>query len=176
MKHVFSLAAVVFFYVVLPVRAEALEAGQPAPAFEVSYDGSKVLRSEDLAGQVIIITCESRTTVDINKPFKDKLLQIFPPDERLRRNIFLVPVINCFAYPWPIKGFCIRGVQDNARRLNLQLYVDKTGEMFADYGATTDTSTIIIIDRSAIVRYAHSGRIPEEDVAGLIELIRTLAK
>ena len=136
MKYVYSFALVALVCCAgMPVRAEALEPGQPAPAFEVSYDDSKVLRSSDLAGSVIVITCESRETRELNQPFKDALLKAFPPDERLRLNIALVPVIDCFAYPWPIKGFCVRGVQDNARRLNLQLYVDMSGKMFQDYGA-----------------------------------------
>ena len=88
MKRLFCAAAVaLLFCAVLPMPAVALEIGQPAPAFEVSYDGSDVLRSADLAGSVIIITCESRKTVDLNKPFKDALLRAFPADERLRRNI-----------------------------------------------------------------------------------------
>jgi len=142
----------------------------------VSYDGSEVLHSDDLARQVIIITCESRKTVDINKPFKDALLQIFPPNERLRLKIFLVPVVDCFVYPWPIKGFCVRGVQDAARSLNLQLYVDMSGKMFQDYGAASDTSTVIVIDRSATVRYVMPGKIADTDVASVIELVRTLTQ
>ena len=88
----------------------------------------------------------------------------------------VVPVIDCFAYPWPIKGFCVRGVQDNARRLSLQLYVDMSGKMFQDYGAASSTSTVVIIDRNATVRYIKSGRIAEEDVKGLIGRIRLLAQ
>jgi len=177
MKYVYSVAVVALLICgVLSGQAEALEVGQAAPSFEVSYDDSKVLRSADLSDSVIVTTCESRETKELNKPFKDALLQTFPPDERLRLKIALVPVINCFAYPWPIKGFCKRGVQDSAQTLKLQLYVDETGDMFTAYGASKDTSTVIIIDRSGIVRYAHSGRISDEDIAGLIELIRVLAK
>jgi predicted transcriptional regulator len=177
MKYVYGFAVVALMCcAVMPVRAEALEVGQPAPAFEVNYDDSKVLRSADLAGNVIVITCESRESKDINNSFKDTLLKAFPPDERLRRKISFVPVIDCFAYPWPIKGLCVRGVQKNARRLKLQLYVDMTGDMFAAYGAVSDTSTVVIIDRKATVRYMHSGRIPGGDIEGVIELIRTLAR
>ena len=176
MRYAFSFVVVALLCcVALPARAETIKAGQPAPAFEVSYDDSKVLRSADLAGSIIIITCESRETKELNKPFKDALLQTFTADERLRRKIALVPVINCFAYPWPIKGFCVRGVQDNVSKLKLQLYVDMSGKMFADYGAESDTSTVVIIDRNATVRYAQSGRIPDGDIAGLMELISTLA-
>ena len=177
MKNIYSFAVVALMCcAVTPMRVEALEVGQPAPAFEVSYDDSKVLRLADLAGNVIVITCESRETKDINNPFKDTLLKAFPPDERLRRKISFVPVIDCFAYPWPIKGLCVRGVKKNARRLKLQLYVDMTGKMFADYGAESDTSTVIVIDRQSIVRYVHSGKIAEADVAAVIERIRNLAK
>ena len=177
MKYVYSFAMVALVCCAgLPVRAEALEPGQPAPAFEVSYDDSKVLRSSDLTGSVIIITCESRETRELNQPFKDALLKAFPPDERLRLKIALVPVIDCFAYPWPIKGFCVRGVQDNARRLNLQLYVDMTGKMFQDYGAASSTSTVIIINRDGVVRYVMPGKIPDENVGSVVELVRGLAK
>jgi len=177
MRYVYSIAAVVLFVCgIMPGQAEAIEIGQPAPAFEVSYGDSKVLRLADLADSVIIITCESRETKDINNPFKEALLQAFPADELLRRKISLVPVIDCFAYLWPIKGLCVKGVQKNTRRLQLQLYVDMSGKMFADYGAESDTSTVVVIDRQSTVRYVHSGKIAEVDVASVIELIRILAK
>lgn len=176
MNYVYSFALVALLCCAgMPARSEALELGTLAPAFELGYDVSKVLRSADLAGSVIVITCESRETKDLNKPFKDALLQAFLPDERLRRNISLVPVIDCFAYSWPIKGFCVRGVQAEARKLGLQLYVDMSGKMFEDYGAASNTSTVIIIDREGFVRYVKAGRIPEEDVACVVELVRTLA-
>ena len=90
------------------------------------------------------------------------------------RKIALVPVIDCFAYPWPIKGFCVRGVQDNARKLNLQLYVDMSGKMFQDYGAASSTSTVIIIDRAGVVRYVMPGKIPDENVGSVVELASKL--
>lgn len=175
MNYVYGFALVALVCCAgMPVRAEALEINQSAPPFEVSYDDSKVLRSSDLAGSVIVITCESRETKELNKPFKDALLKAFPPDERLRRIIALVPVIDCFAYPWPIKGFCLRGVQAEARKLNLQLYVDMSGKMFQDYGAASSTSTVVIIDRNGVVRYVMPGKIPDENVGTVVELIRTL--
>jgi predicted transcriptional regulator len=60
--------------------------------------------------------------------------------------------------------------------LNLQLYVDMTGKMFADYGAASDTSTVIIIDCVGLVRYVKAGKIPEETVGSVVELVRTLAQ
>lgn len=177
MKYAYSVAlGALLCGAGMPVRAEALEVGQPAPSFEVSYDDSKVLCSADLASSVIVITCESRETKELNQPFKDALLKAFPADERLRRNIALVPVIDCFAYPWPVKGFCVRGVQDNASKLNLQLYVDMSGKMFQAYGAVSSTSTVIIIDRAGVVRYVMRGKIPDGDVGSVVELIHTLAQ
>ena len=177
MKYVYSFALFALLCCAgMPVRAEALEVGQRAPSFEVSYDDSKVLRTSDLAGSVMIITCESRETRELNQPFKDALLKAFPPDERLRLNIALVPVIDCFAYPWPIKGFCVRGVQDNASTLNLQLYVDMSGKMFQDYGAASSTSTVIIVDREGVVRYVMAGKIPDAEVPSVVELVRSLAQ
>jgi predicted transcriptional regulator len=51
-----------------------------------------------------------------------------------------------------------------------------TGKMFADYGAASDTSTVVIIDRVGFVRYVMPGKIPEAYVASVVELVRTLAK
>lgn len=171
-----SVTLVLLLSTMLPSAARALETGQRAPSFELSYDDEKVLRSADLAGSAIVITCESRETKELNQPFKDALLKAFPPDERLRLNIALVPVIDCFAYPWPIKGMCVRGVQDNASKLNLQLYVDMSGKMFQDYGASSSTSTVIIIDREGVVRYVMRGKVPDADVGSVVELVRGLAQ
>lgn len=162
--------------VLLPLRAVALEPGQSAPAFEVQYEGSRVLRSSDLAGSIVIITCESKNTTAVNQAFKDALLKAFPADERQRLNIILVPVIACFQYIWPVKGICERGVQDNVERVNLQLYVDMSGEMFKKYGVAANTSTVVIIDRSSIVRYVMAGKIPDAEVPSVVELVHSLVE
>jgi predicted transcriptional regulator len=160
----------------LPLPAAALEPGQRAPAFEVQYEGSRVLRSADLAGSIVIITCESKHTTAINQAFKDALLKAFPADERRRLNIVLVPVVACFQYIWPVTGICERGVQDNVARVNLQLYVDISGDMFKNYGAAADTSTVIVIDRSSIVRYVMAGKIPDAEVGSVVELVHSLVE
>jgi peroxiredoxin len=176
-KHAFIFWAVMALAGALPpLSAAGLEPGQPAPAFEVQYAGSQVLRLSDLAGSVVIATCESRNTTEINKPFKDALLQAFPPDARPRHKIAIVAVVSCFEYPWPIKGICARRVRDSAQDLDLQLYVDMSGTMFQDYGASSDTSTVIIIDREGVVRYVMRGKIPDEQVGSVIELVRSLAE
>jgi predicted transcriptional regulator len=176
MKYAYSVALGALLWCAgMPVQAVALEIGQRAPSFEVNYDDAQVLRSADLAGSVIVITCESRETKELNQPFKDALLKAFPADERLRCNITLVPVIACFQYIWPVKGFCVRGVQDSVAQVNLQLYVDITGEVFKDYGAQLDTSTVVIIDRAGVVRYVMPGKIPDENVSSVVELVRNLA-
>jgi predicted transcriptional regulator len=165
-----------FACVLLPFPSAALEPGQRAPAFAVQYEGERVLRSSELAGSVAVITCESKHTTEINQAFKDALLQAFPADERRRLTIVLVPVIACFQYIWPVTGICVHGVQDNTERVNLQLYVDMSGEMFEKYGAATDTSTVIIIDRTGVVRFVMKGKIPDAEVASVVEIVRTLAQ
>jgi len=79
--------------VLLTLPAAALEPGQSAPAFEVRFENSRVLRSVDLAGSVVVITCESKGTIGINQPFKDALLTAFPVRERERHKIAVVPVV-----------------------------------------------------------------------------------
>ncbi len=170
-----SVTLVLLLSTMLPSAARALETGQRAPSFEVSYDDAQVLRSADLAGSVIIITCESRETKELNQPFKDALLKAFPAEERLRLNIALVPVIACFQYIWPVKGICVRGVQDSVAKVNLQLYVDISGAVFTDYGAPLDTSTVVIVDRDGFVRYVMAGKIPDGEVGSVVELVRNLA-
>jgi len=170
---VIAAALVLCISVAGPRSAAALEIGQSAPAFEVRYDDAKVLRSQDLAGSVVVMTFEARDTIAINQSFKDALLKTFPAAERERLKIAVVPVVACFHYPWPGKGLCARGVQDSVKEVRLQLYVDVTGDAFRDYGARTDTSTVVIIDRAGVVRCVMAGKIA--DVGPVVELVRSLA-
>jgi predicted transcriptional regulator len=77
---------------------------------------------------------------------------------------------------WPIKGFCKDGVQDRCKEVNLQLYVDASGDVFRAYGARADTSTVVVIDSKARVRYVKSGKIADEDIPKLITLVSTLTQ
>ncbi len=159
----------------VPFRSEALEPGRAAPPFELGCAESKLLRLSELAGSVVVMTLESRDTTGINQTFKDALLKAFPLEERLRLGIAVVPVAACFQYFWPANGICARHVRDSVKEVSLQLYVDMSGDAFRDYGARTDTSTVVIIDRGGAVRFVMQGKIPDEDVDSVVGLVRTLA-
>lgn len=165
--------AAALFLLLLPAAAFALEPGDRLPAFSVPAENSRI-SSQDIAGRVAIITCEAKGTAELNRPFK-KAVQ-----ERWRQSPdadpAIVPVINCFGFFGLAASICASRVAAAAKKEKLVLYTDNSGDMFRDFGAAGDQSTIIIADKKGIVRFVHAGRLDPDGVKQAVQLIEGLLK
>ena len=161
----------------VPVASQALKTGERIPPFMV-YAGQQdePLQSSELSGKVIILTYESRDTVDINKVFKDLVFKTFPDHLKPQSPVAILAIISCFEYVWPIKRICTSAVQKSARRMNMRLYDDRTGDMLKRFGFKKNKSNIWIIDMQGIIRYKHAGKIPDAEVTQVISLIQSLSQ
>ncbi len=148
-------------------------AGDPAPPFTVFAGKEKRLHSRDLFGRVIVITYETRETFEFNQEFKNAVLT-FCSQNPAAAPVAVVPVANCAKYVWPIRRYCIARIQEYARKKAMNLYDDRTGEMFENYGMQDDASNILIVDKSGIIRYRRAGRLDGPEIDAAIELLHVL--
>ena len=160
----------------LPAAAGAVSTGEKIPAFTVYAGKTETLNSSELSGKVIILTYESRETVDKNSVFKNKVFEAFPRHSQKQSPVVILAVISCFEFVWPMDRYCISKVQKNARRLRMSLYDDRTGEMLNGFGLKKNESNVLIIGPQGILRYVHAGKIPDNEVERLINMARSLSR
>lgn len=161
-------ALLLFFF---QTAAFALQPGDTLPPFTVKAENSS-LSSRDIAGRVAIITCETKGTAEVNRPFKRAVLQRWRQADGTAPAI--VPVINCFSFFGFARSICANRVAAAAKKEKLIIYTDSDGAMFRDFKVADDQSTIIILDKKGLVRFAHAGRLDDAGVQAAVQLIEGL--
>jgi hypothetical protein len=163
-------ASALFLFLSL-TEAFALQPGDKMPPFTVRAENS-CLSSQDIAGRVAIITYETKGTAEVNRPFKQAVLQRWRQADSSAPAI--VPVINCFSFFGLARSICANRVAAVSKKENLIIYTDNDGAMFRDFKMTDDQSTIAIVDKKGVVRFWHAGRLDDAGVQGAVRLVSGL--
>jgi hypothetical protein len=112
--------------------------------------------------------------VDKNKKFKDRVLDYLSGNNK-SSAVAIVPVINCFNYPWPFNKFCITKVQENGRTLGIRLYDDRSGRMYEDVGIRDNESNVFVVDKKGVISYCKAGILNDKEIDQIMKLIQKLA-
>ncbi len=153
--------------------AFALQPGDKMPPFTVQAENSSI-SSSDIAGRAAIITYETKSTAEVNRPFKNAVLQRWRQADSSAPAI--VPVINCFSFFGFARSICANRVAAVSKKENLIIYTDSDGAMFRDFKITDDQSTIVIIDKKGFVRFAHAGKLDDAGVQAVVQLVERLLR
>lgn len=155
--------------------APALQPGDSAPSFHVYTGKQRVTYPSSFAGKVLVLTYETRDTVENNRPFKSRVTSFCASPENASGAVMPLPVINCSGYFGPVRNYCAARVDANSKKENLLLYTDMDGSMSRAFGMVEDASNIVLIDKQGLIRYQNAGRIGGEEAGRIIELIKKLA-
>ena len=153
--------------------AFALQPGDKMPAFIVRAEKS-CISSRDIAGRVAIMTCETKGTAEVNRPFKQAVRQRWRQTGSTAPAI--VPVINCCSFFGFARSICANRVAAAAKKEDLIIYTDSDGAMFRDFGVADDQSTIVIVDKKGVVRFAHAGGLDDAGVQAAVQLVEGLLR
>jgi predicted transcriptional regulator len=167
------VCAAALFLLLSQTAAFALQPGDKMPAFTVQAEKSAI-SSTDIAGRVAIVTYETKGTAEVNRPFKQAVLQRWRQADS--SGPVIVPVINCFSFFGFARSICANRVAAVSTKENLIIYTDSDGAMFRDFGMLDDQSTICIIDKKGIVRFLHAGRLDDAGVQAAAQLVEGLLR
>ncbi len=170
---------VLFFAFILclpgPSLAGDVICGIPAPYFKVLSGDSEWFSLDNLRGKVGVLFYESKNAIEQNRNLKIRLNIFYAAQPAsVKGSIVRAGIINC-------KNVLFRGIwekelRDNSLKERIMIYGDWSGEMSSAYHAAEDGSTVIIIDKKGLIRYQASGPVRDEDIAGVIALVRNLVK
>ena len=163
--------AAALFLFLSQTAAFALQPGDTMPPFTAQAEKS-FISSSDIAGRVAIITYETKGTAEVNRPFKQAVLQRWRQADSSSPAI--VPVINCFSFFGFARSICANRVAAVSKKESLIIYTDSDGAMFRDFKMTDDQSNIVIVDKKGIVRFAHAGRLDDAGIQAVVQLIERL--
>jgi len=149
---------------VLPWPALAARVGSRLPAVEVHGSDGTTLVLDRLRARMTVITYETRDVVHDNDRFKQAVFA-------LAQQPRIVAIVDCSAYPWPIRRWCETAVFRHARDLTIPLYVDRAGAVRSALALPAECSNVLVVDGQGYIRYCFSGIMPEREVARALALL-----
>jgi predicted transcriptional regulator len=178
MKILTFFISVFIFLTLFPLFSPlvyGVEVGQEAPFFKVKSADNQELTLTMVKGKVVSLFYESREVTEKNKALKETLKKFFQEQPAAVEEQFArVPVVNCCQANWPITKVWQYKLHENSQKEGLTIYGDWDGKMFTDYGMKDKESNYFIIDKKGRIRYVVSGKIGDEEITRIKDLLNQL--
>ena len=73
-------------------------------------------------------------------------------------------------------GIWKRRLREYSKKEGVTIYCDWEGKISSDYKMNSDVSNVVIVDKSGRIRFFTSGEVKDEDINGVKELLKMLAR
>jgi hypothetical protein len=168
------IAAALLVCSLAPTAAQAILAtGEPAPSFSLVSGNNKKLTLDMLKGKVVVLFYATRDTIEVNDELQHYLDRLYASQpQNIQNQIYRLLVLNAMeataVTTWKDK------LNETSEKLNVTIYGDWTGGMFAAYRMRDDDSNFVIIDKKGVVRFSASGKIPNSRFEAIKKLLLEL--
>jgi len=170
MKKIIFMLVAVLFLLSTPVLAGELEVGTKASDWSFKDSKKKEFTMESWAGKVLMVNYVDPDESDLNEHFSDALKKA-KDDGRLNdANYKGIGIADCAATWKP--NFAIRAIAGRkAKKYKTIILFDYKATLRDEWGLKKDTSNIIILDKSRVCKAIVRGRVPDDQVATLVQLV-----
>lgn len=171
MKKLWCLFFLFFLWFVSPALAVELKVGDKAPDFSLKDSLGKeyALESPDMKGRVLYFNYADPGSKNMNKHVDDAL----KADQGLDRKKSYVGfgIANMKASLLP--NFAIAAVvKSKQQETGAVILLDRDYTILNNWGLQNKVSNLIVLDKERICRYIHKGKLSEEEVPKLIQIIK----
>lgn len=177
MKKTLSLTiAAIFILTAATAQNGILKVGDKAPDF-VLENASKVEHTMDTwKGKVLQINYVDPDLSDLNDPFNDAIDKATDIDKRIDQNLFKGFGIIDTKSTWKPNGVIRMIAKNKEKKYGTTILFDYEGLLYEKWGMPEDNYTIVILDKNRIVRFVHTGEIPESEHEKIIGMIIELTQ
>jgi predicted transcriptional regulator len=173
-KLILTLAIGLFVASTLP--GQKLAVGAKAPAWKLTDADKKEFTMDSWAGKVLQINYVDPDESELNEPFNEAVNKATDVDKRISRDHFKGMGIVDTKSTWKPNSLIRSIAGKKAKKFNTTILFDYEGELQNSWGLPKDSYSVVIVDKNRIVRYVHSGKIPESENEKVIQLIIQLTK
>jgi predicted transcriptional regulator len=152
-----------------PARAVELAEGMAAPDMAFTDAEGRVHRLEQWRGRVLLVNYTDPDEADLNEHFTDAMKQA-KDQGRLRDERYKgIGIADCEATWKP--NLLIRAIAgQKAKKYNTVILFDEQAALRRAWGLARDTANAVLLDRQGICRAIVRGRVPDADVARIVDL------
>jgi predicted transcriptional regulator len=156
-----------------PAGAEELKVGMKASDWSFPDADGKAFTMETWAGKVLSITYVDPDESDLNEHFTEALKKA-KDEGRLKEEHYKGFGIADCAATWKPDAL-IRTIAGNkAKKYNTTILFDYDASLRNAWGLAKDTSNIVILDKHRVCQAIVRGRVPDDKVASLVQLVQDL--
>ena len=176
MKIFSFLLMFLFAGLILHAQNGNLKIGDKATNWEF-MDKDKVVHSMDTwKGKVLQINYVDPDESDLNDPFNDAIDKAVDVDKIISKDYFKgFGIVDCKS-TWKPNGLIRLIAGKKAEKYETTILFDYDAVLQAQWGLPEDSYSVIIVDKNRVVRALYKGKIPDEEIPGIIKLIIELTK
>jgi predicted transcriptional regulator len=153
-----------------PAAAEELKVGMKASDWSFPDADGKQFTMDTWAGKVLSISYVDPDESDLNEHYTDALKKA-KDDGRLSDEHYKAFGIADCAATWK-PNFAIKAIAGNkAKKYNTTILFDTDATLRNAWGLAKDTSNVIILDKDRVCRAVVRGRVPDDQVEALVQLV-----
>jgi len=171
MKKTVLMALLALAWTVSAAAAAELKVGDKAPDFKLKDSTGKEysLASPEFEGRVISVFYVDPDEKDMNVHVEDALLKDPGLDRKTRYKGLGITNMKATALP----NFLIKGiVKSKQEKTGAIILPDYDYTILNLWGLQNDSSNVVILDKERTCRYIYKGKLPPEEVAKMIEVIK----
>jgi uncharacterized protein len=171
---VLSLVGVVLFWSSM-ASAEAIMAGMKASDWSLKDSEGKDHSMASWAGKVLFVNYVDPDESDLNEHISDAMKKA--KDQGLLKDETYkgIGIADCKATWKP--DVLIRSIAGSkAKKFNTVILFDYDATLRAAWGLEIDTSNVILLDKNRIVRAIVRGKVPQSEVAAIVQMAIDLQK
>jgi hypothetical protein len=150
------------------------EVGAPAPELALPDTTGRAHRLDSERGKPVVIVHEDRHATAQNTELKRELAERGRQSE-LAKQVVLWPIADLAGLDfWPARGFAREAVERAAHDFGVEILVDWTGEVARRWSFPPRVSSVVIVDRSGMVRYRHEGTLDANERKNFFAILGTV--
>lgn len=170
MKRFYLLLAVVFLLCGSPVLAIDLRADMKAPDWSFKDADGNVFSMDSWAGKVLVVNYVDPDESDLNEHFTDALKKAKDDGLLFEKTYKGIGIADCAATWKP--NFAIRAIAGRkAKKYKTVILFDYDASLRNSWELAEDTANVIVLDKNRICRAIIRGRVPEDLVPRLVQLV-----
>jgi uncharacterized protein len=173
MKRMIFLALIALVWTASPAFATELKVGDKAPDFKLKDSTGKEYSLEDprFKGKTLYIAYVDPDEKDTNNHVEDALKRERESGglDKARYEGFGIANLKATRLP----NFLIKAlVKSKQEKTGAVVLLDYNYAILDLWGLKNDSSDVVVLDKERVCRYTYSGKLPPEELAKMIEIIK----
>ncbi|MGB4291860.1 MAG: YtfJ family protein [Bacteroidales bacterium] len=175
-KKIIISLSIIIATISLNGQSVNLEVGIKAPNFVLTDAQKKEFSLDSWPGKVLQINYVDPDEQDLNEPFNEAIDKAVDVDKRISRDHFKgFGIVDCKS-TWKPNSL-IRVIAGNkAKKYDTTILFDYDATLQKLWGLPRDSYSIIILDKNRVCRAIYRGKVPDNEIEKVIQLIIELTK